>query len=805
LRPAIDANRPFVIGNSPDVDLLISGPAVSPNHCEIRYEQGRVILHDVGTKAGTVLNGLHVTKPVALADGDVIEIGNAIIRVADPEKASPARSPDQTIIAEADHAPAAPTGTWTIALDRSEVVIGRDESCHVTFPNPVISRRHATIQRIDGEYIVQDQGSVNGTFVNGELLTERRRLVPGDRLRVGFYRFAFTGTHLVTERELKGIHIVVEDLGKQDIDRNSGRPIWIFRDIAISIAPGQLVGIIGSTGCGKSTFLDAVNGRRPATTGKVCYDGENLYNTFDAFKASIGYVPQELILYEALSIEGALRYSCRLRLPPDTTEAEIEQNITRVLRDVGLATRRTVQIRKLSGGQRKRVSIASELLGQPKVLFLDEATSGLDVVTEAEMMRVFRNLSNRGTSVVCITHHAQSIDVCDRILYIVGGRMAYYGPPDQLVEYFGVSHAREVYIKESQQAPEEWAKTFRQSALWNQHVEATPHATGTAPETNVRPGQRVEVLRKVDLKKQWNVCLQRYTEVFRADVWNMRILLMLAPLIGLLIRIRFGEDSGLTESSRQYFLAFSTVITMLFLGLFGSVREVVGEVQIYKHERYANLSIPPYLGSKAALLGVVNAIQAFELLIILTVGDGLDLASGVGSSIMLYLVLWLTALSATMLGLAISCAVRNSNQAVLTMIVVMMPQIIYTDALGPLRGVTKAAAMMLVPGYWSFNLHLNQLSDSVWASGVRPDTPSSILGVVMLVVFAGLFGLLAALLLHSKDERFGKPYTIPWVPTGTWIVWKTRAVRYIQGILGSAPPPTHSGDERYRSGGSGSS
>ena len=246
-------------------------------------------------------------------------------------------------------------------------------------------------------------------------------------------------------------------------NNQDGKPLLLLNNVELSIDPREFLVLLGRSGCGKSTFMDTLNGRRPATSGTVYFDGMDLYEHFDAIKAAIGYVPQEVIFHDSLRLADALRYSAALRLPPDTTASEINSNIERVLRTVGLANRSATFIRDLSGGQKKRVSIAIELLSSPQVMFLDEVTSGLDLGTEQQMMRLFRTLADDGITVVLVTHHLDSLKIADSVAYFAKGRLVFYGPPDQLSAHFGISELREIYETEKETPPEIWEQKFKES------------------------------------------------------------------------------------------------------------------------------------------------------------------------------------------------------------------------------------------------------------------------------------------------------------------------------------------------------
>src|SRR3954447_5791877 len=238
----------------------------------------------------------------------------------------------------------------------------------------------------------------------------------------------------------------------------------ILQELSLSIEPGELVAIAGGSGAGKSTLLEILAGLQPPSAGKVRHDGF-ARGARAAADSRIGYVPQDDIIHLEMPLRRTLRYAARLRLPAGTTGAEADRVVEETMRDLDLADRADVPVRALSGGQRKRASIAVELLTRPRLFFLDEPTSGLDPATAADVMRLLRRLTQRGVTVVLTTHEPAGIDVCDRVVFLArDGHLAFIGSPTGARSYFKVADLAEVYERLAQQdTPQLWAERFAQS------------------------------------------------------------------------------------------------------------------------------------------------------------------------------------------------------------------------------------------------------------------------------------------------------------------------------------------------------
>ena len=257
----------------------------------------------------------------------------------------------------------------------------------------------------------------------------------------------------------------------------------ILSNLGLVLHPGELCGLIGPSGAGKSTLIKVLLGLRRATKGQVL-----LGNKAVSSSGQVGYVPQEDALHRNLKVIDALRYSADLWLYTQSSKQREEQ-IQTVAEQMGLHDRLNVPVRSLSGGQRKRVSIALELLHKPNLLILDEPTSGLDPGLEKQMMSLFQQVARQDRIVLVATHAMQSLALCDVLLVMIRGRFAYAGPSQDALKWFGVSSFAEIFEELPKHSPSDWARRWLRSASARdfssrQHVAnvaPTPESTSSLP------------------------------------------------------------------------------------------------------------------------------------------------------------------------------------------------------------------------------------------------------------------------------------------------------------------------------------
>jgi ABC-type multidrug transport system ATPase subunit len=341
--------------------------------------------------------------------------------------------------------------------------IGRDEDNDIVLRDFWVSRRHAEIRRTGNEHHLVDLGSSNGVHHNGRRVP-RAVLTAGDRFTIGRHEFLFDGTHFYQHDDMGPTSIIADDL-TVEIGGNV-----LLDDVSFALRHGTLLGIVGPSGCGKSTLLKAMTGFRPATRGRLLYDGKDLYEHYSELRYRIGMVPQDDVLHRQLKVRKALRFAASLRFADDVPRKQRVARVSEVLELLGLSGRAKQRIDTLSGGQRKRTSVALELLTEPSLLALDEPTSGLDPALDKEVMRELRLLADRGRTVVVVTHSVLHLELCDHVLVMcLGGRMGYFGPPDLLLEFFEAEDYADVFDKVTNDA-DRWAQRYRNSDIYRRFV-----------------------------------------------------------------------------------------------------------------------------------------------------------------------------------------------------------------------------------------------------------------------------------------------------------------------------------------------
>jgi len=754
LQVSFGSAQSCTLGSDPDSGMFLQGPGVCVAHARLLWSDGKLLVESIES-APVTLNGQVVTERAPVTSGDWLALGQTVLQVAVRHEggtgAQRAKIASTLTPGTAPQPVAAPrvvvpgTGLKTIS-------IGRLPENDVSIPSPIVSRQHARIVCDSGSYFIEDLGSTNGTFIDGRRVDARVRLGGGELVQFGSFAFVFADGSL---REVEGagqVRVEVRDLRKTVTDVETGKNKDLLADINLAINPGEFVGIFGTSGSGKSTLMDALNGRRPGSTGGVLYNGTDLYQSFDLFKSIIGYVPQQDIVHRKITIRNALAYTARLRLPEDTSGAEIEKYIERVLTRVGLADKVQQPIdtpAPLSGGQLKRVSLAIELVSNPSILFLDEATSGLDAGTDKKMMRLFADLAADGKTVVCVTHTLENIEACHLVVVLHKGRLVYFGPPSGVTEHFRIGRLSDVYEALEAAPAERWAEQYDISALNREYV--ARRLSGSDPATQAAASVSDVASRRARAHwfdwRQTGILMRRYLDLILSDRRNLAVLLAQAPIIGVVVGLVFDTRGPLpVRAAAESQVMFMLVISAIWFGCLNSAREVVKELPIYERERSVNLGIGPYLMSKLIPLAGLCAVQCIILLGVVSL-----LIPIPGSFAARLVPLFLTGMAATTMGLTVSAMVTSADKAVGVIPILLIPQVILSNAIVTLSGASESIAKASMVSFWGFDCVKTTLASEVRALvSVRGSYWGDLF---MLAVF--LTGFLAAAVagLKWKDRH----------------------------------------------------
>ncbi len=660
-------DKGLTIGRDPGrCTMVFDHASVSSVHAEFAVKGGGVELTD-NSANGTFVNGIRV-KTAQLHDGDYITFG---------------RYSGRSLIFRSglEHQ----LKMENIDLTKDHLVIGRDPSCDVCIPHPVVSKKHAEIVKQNGKTFLIDLGSVNGTFVNG-IRVKRHELQDLDRVVIGPSELHFRGGTLVHVPDGRVVRLDSLHVNFQVTDQNTGKPKLLLDDLSLVVRPKELIGLLGPSGAGKTTLMNALNGFIKPTSGKVLYNGVDLYQNLDAMKSTIGYVPQEDIMHRQLTVRQCLYYAGRLRLPDDVSDEEINHRVEELLDTLKLDRQRWDNpVATLSGGQRKRVSLGIELLPKPGVLFLDEPTAGLDPRTETLMMMLFRQLANQGSTIVITTHLLGSFGVLDKVVVLVQGRLAYYGPGTKFLEYFKAESPPDVYddLTDNNTVPYalELKQRFQTSPLYQTLVvepqEQIPSGSVSATGTQVA----AQAPRGNSAFRQFNTLLQRTWQLKFSDRAQTLLLFGQAPLVALLVAVMANKNTP-----NQIQTIFMAMFSALWFGCSNAVREIVDEQNIYKRERQTGLKIPSYIMSKLAVLSVIALIQCFSVVVICSlINRALDLSFGeLGAAI---LIMFLVAVNGSLIGLLISSLVSTPEKALTIFPLILIPELLLSGLFLPTRPV----------------------------------------------------------------------------------------------------------------------
>ncbi|MFI8004159.1 FHA domain-containing protein [Streptomyces sp. NPDC086010] len=763
----LDPSRPYTLGRDPQGDMTIDDARVSWRHATISWNGRGWQIEDHGSTNGTYVAG-HRVQQAEIGPGIPVNLGNANDgprlnltaaaaagvhsgQAAGAQQAAPAHPAQPPHQAQQGAAgwPAAPAqqpggpqagppqvphqqghanpsaargnggaaGAPPVHGDRSPTTfhqldlgrvmrIGRALENELVVSDLQVSRLHAEFRATpDGRFEIRDLGSHNGTYVNGQPLHKSGSALigPNDIVGVGHSTFRLVGDRLeefvdTGEVSFSARHLTVTVDGGKDI----------LKDVSFGVPEKSLIAVIGPSGSGKSTLLKALTGYRPANQGDVLYDNRNLYKQFAELRQRIGLVPQDDILHKELTVTRALRYAAKLRFPADTTEAERTARIHEVLAELKLDIHRDKKITSLSGGQRKRVSVALELLTKPSLIFLDEPTSGLDPGMDRDVMQLLRGLADDGRTVLVVTHSVAELAICDKLLVMApGGSVAYFGPPEEALNFFGYTSWADVFSAFENYRDYDWAGRWRGSQHYQMYA-ADIDAVAVQP-VHMPPPQAIRPPKPSGWAAQLWTLMRRYVSVIASDKGFLLLMVLLPAVLGV-VSVVIPAEFGLAapEPPHRFNGKAGTIMLILAVGMCfaaaaNSVRELIKERVIYERERATGLSRSAYLLSKVIVLGVITAFQG-----VILCGIGFSTrklpAEGLFMSPAVEICLSIIVLGFTsmMFGLMISALVKTAEKTMPLLVMFAIVQVVFTGVLFQVYGSPGLEQFAwLMPSRWA--------------------------------------------------------------------------------------------------------
>lgn len=697
--------RSWNIGRAYESDIQLENPRVSRQHAVLQPTPAGWVLINRSRNGmfvdGRRVESLTIDRPVTVvlgsaSSGEPLEVH--------PIVGPPAHARTQTVAT-----PTPPVGETTVArpptavynMGHLDIRIGRATDNQVVLDDLLVSRYHAVLRRTGNQWELVDNHSANGTYVNGNRIV-RAIIGPNDIVGIGHQLLHLSGDQLVEYVDTGDISYEASNLR---VVTSKGKTL--LSDVSFALPQRCFMAVVGPSGAGKSTLLGALTGFSPATSGEVRYDNRDLYQNYAELRHRIGFVPQDDILHTPLTVRKALNYAARLRFPQDVSAAERKQRIDEVLTELGLAGHANQRIDSLSGGQRKRTSVALELLTKPSLLFLDEPTSGLDPGYEKSVMQTLRALADDGRSVVVVTHNTAQLNLCDRLLILApGGRLAYFGPPQQALGYFNCSDFADLFNLLEHDTTTDWTGRYVASPI---HTAITgPHPAHRARQA-APPASRP--VAQQSAFAQFTTLCRRYLAVIAADRQYSVTLLVLPLLLSLFAHAVPGQ-AGLsltraieTKSTQPSQLLVLLVIGGALMGCAASIREIVKERAIYQREHGIGLSRGAYLASKLAVLTALTTMQGLILGFLGAVGlpppDQAVVLPWPRVEVAVAVVA-VTVVS-MMIGLLISAVIGNADRGMPMLVLVVMAELVLCGGMFGVKGrIPLEQLAWLSPSRWAY-------------------------------------------------------------------------------------------------------
>ena len=645
-------------------DIAMTSGIVSRNHGRFVLTNGQWSIEDSQSTNGILCADAYIRRRL-LSEGDILRI----------DSRTQERQDGVIIIVSSNFS----EDTWrAFPLSKQRIIIGRDPRCDLPLHHVGVGRVHA-VMRYNGKFWAIEPEAGQSLLINGAAVQGAKQLHEKDVIAIANTRLIYSCGALYYCSYNHGISV---DARGVVIRRGKGKKSFVTSDhVSMSIRPGELISIIGGSGAGKSTILNALCGYLPPSEGHVYINGVDLYRNLDALKNLFGYVPQSDIVYDNLTLYDMLKYTAKLRLPKDMDESEQEAAIDKAIAMVDLKEKRNSMIKALSGGQRKRASIAVELLPDPKLLFLDEPASGLDPGTERSLMQSLREMADAGKTIILVTHSTLQLGLCDKVAFMGrGGRLCFFGSLQNALSFFQVKDVVDIYAKINDQ-PVEWRNRYM----------------STVPESAEKK-QAAQAVTKVK-KNRWSqllVLCGRYAKLVLNDRQRLLLLILQAPALAALIAlVADGEQFKQYEMTKS--LLFSLSCSGFWIGMLNAIQEICKERNILKREYMTGLSLSAYVASKMLVLGLLCLLQSGLVAAVFSAMVGAPEEGLMLPPVAEFFVsTWLTSISAAAMGLFVSALFTNPDRAMTVAPLLLMPQMLFSGLLFELSGATEVVSWFAI-------------------------------------------------------------------------------------------------------------
>jgi ABC transport system ATP-binding/permease protein len=591
--------------------------------------------------------------------------------------------------------------------------IGRAIDNDIVISDVLASRYHAYLTPTPIGTEIRDAHSINGTFVNG-VRVGSAVLSEGDVVTIGNVDLVFTGGILVRRTEAA---TQVGGLEVRDIEFNvDGK--GLLENISMTARPGTLTAIIGGSGAGKTTLSRLIAGYTTPSSGSVTFEGHNIHTQYASLRTRIGMVPQDDVVHRQLTVNQALGYAAELRLPPDTSKQDREEVVAQVIDELGLTKHADTRVDKLSGGQRKRASVALELLTGPSLLILDEPTSGLDPALDLQVMTMLRQLADAGRVVLVVTHSFTYLDVCDQVLLLApGGKTAFLGPPAQIGEVMGTTNWAHIFAKVGADPDEANRRFLAQNKPPPPVLAATPGDLGTPAHTSVG--------------RQFSTIARRQVRLVVSDRAYFVFLALLPFVMGALSLTVPGNtglgyaDPASASSGEPATILMLLTMAAAFMGTALTLRDLIGERPIFRREQAVGLSTMAYLLAKIAVFCVFAIVQAAIATTIVILGKGAPTRPAVllgNATFELYVTVAATCVASAMLGLLLSSLARSNEQIMPLLVVSLMMQMVLCGGMVPVTNrIFLDQLSWVVPSRWGYAASGSTVD--LWTVSPGPQSP----------------------------------------------------------------------------------